>query len=165
MRATRLFADWCASGERRRLSVDSAIAREVAWRSRALDRFFCRLVRKSAVGSVFVSGRSLAAGAGQALGQFLPIDLTAKRREEATPLHSQAAAAGSADEPRVVGLWEPGIPGSRSRCACGDRVAPGSAGWEPEHYQIDVSIDPRKGTIEGSVVLELQGGRDGWAWR
>jgi hypothetical protein len=159
-RASALFDSWRASGERRRLSVDAAIVRGVAGDPGA-DSFFAGWFDSERLGR-FLYRVDPWQREQASLGQFVPIDLSAREEKKLRRyIHKQQRQQRLVNlEVEDLGTWNTWVEES---LRVGERTAPGSPGYEPSHYEIAATLDPRQGSIVGSVKVRLE--RDAMAGR
>ncbi len=159
-RAAARYEDWKASPERRTLGVETGILLD-ALGDPLYEAYFAGWFLGDDLGP-FLLQLDPAAEEQINLGQFVRVDVTPEEKQSLTRfLHRQQQRGRLVGlEVEDIGRWDSWV---QAPLASDDgRPLPGSAGFEPIHYALDVTVDPRAGHLAGlsRVTLRaLTGGR------
>jgi tetratricopeptide (TPR) repeat protein len=158
-RARARFASWRASPERRLLGVDAGILGDALGDPYA-EEYFAAWFRGDDLGD-FLLLVDPAAEEPLSLGQFVPLDVGEREKRRFSRVLSREQRRG-----RLIGLevddlgtWDTWV--SAARGVDGRKLG-GVAAFEPRHYRLDVTVDPRHGELTGRAEVELvaaSGGR------
>jgi len=151
-RAERIFETWLSGPERRILGVDWALLRDASG-DRLYDGFFAGWFRGEEVGTFHYLVEPDAPEQ-VTLGQFTPLDVTAKQEKKLKRQIHKSQRRG-----RLIGLdvaelgaWETWM--STTLTSNGD-PRPGFSPFDVEHYELEVSLDPRGEDGEGVARIDL----------
>ena len=148
------YAEWRESPERGTLGVDAGILLD-ALGDPVYEDYFAGWFLGDTLGS-FLLSMDPTAEEQISLGQFVRVDASPEERESLNQfLHRQQKRG------RLVGLeledlgrWDSWVL-SPLRAETG-APRPGSAGFEPIHYELDVTVDPRTGGLLSKSRITLQ---------
>jgi hypothetical protein len=151
-RAQERFRSWRASPERRYLGVDGALLGDAVG-DPVLERYFAAWFLGEELGEFLMLVDPTAPEQAN-LGQFVPLDATRseKRRVSRVLAREQRRGRLVGLEVEDLGLWDTWI---SSPLYEGGRPAPGLPAFEPRHYSLDVTVQPKSGELAGRAVLEL----------
>ena len=157
--ARELFDGWAKGAERRGLGADEAI-----WRAASGDRlvegYFAASFQSADVGQ-FILLLDPSETEQVMVGRFVPLSLDDRQkrlteralksyRKEGRLLNRRIEDLGDWDTWMKMPLRDPG-----------GRPAPGTAAFEPDHYDLDAKLDPKELSLEGKAVLRLKAVHDG----
>lgn len=151
-RAGDRFAKWKASPERRYLGVDGALLGD-ALGDPVYEQYFAAWFLGEELGE-FLMLVDPTADEQMNLGQFVALDATRKEKRRVSRFLTREQRRGRLVglEIEDLGLWDTWISASRT---VDGRPAPGLPAFEPRHYSLDVTVQPRSGELSGRAVLEL----------
>lgn len=151
-RARARYASWRTSPERRLLGVDAGILSDALGDPFAED-YFAAWFRCDDLGEVLLL-MDPTAEEPLSLGQFVPLDVGARERRRYSRLLTREQRRG-----RLIGLelddlgtWDTWISAARR---VDGRTLGGVPAYEPRHYRLDVTVDPRHGDLTGHAEIEL----------
>ena len=156
-RAKGRFEAWRDSPERQLLAVDAGLLND-ALGVPLYEDFFVAWMAGRELGD-FLLVNDPAAEEALNIGQFVPVDATTREKRRISRLLSREQRQGrfrgfDVDD---LGVWDTWL--SAARTAPGDGL--GGTGFEPRHYTLDVTLDPRSGGLEGHAAIELVARTDG----
>jgi hypothetical protein len=153
-RASEIYERWKGSAERRLLNVEGALFLDAIGEP-LMDGFFAAWFRSTRYKDFIYLVDPLEEEP-VTLGQFVPMDISEEdRREQRRELHAEQRRG------RLIGLrvedlgdWNTWLSGM-VRSADG-RLLEAPPVLEPEHYLLDVSIEPSERRISGSARIRLK---------
>lgn len=153
-RAAAILADWRESPERRALGVEQALLLD-ALGEPAYDAYFAGWFRGEELGE-FLYAVEPGTAEQVTLGQFEPLDLTAKqeRRLERQLHREQRRGRLIGLEMEDLGTFDTWL--SAPRAGPDGGPAPEASPFEPERYVLDVRLDGRKLELTGRARVELR---------
>ncbi len=159
-RAEARYAAWKDSPERRTLGVETGILLD-ALGDPLYEEYFAGWFLGERLGP-FLLQLDPAAEEQINLGQFVRVDATpAQKRSLSRFLHRQQQRGRLVGlEVEDLGRWDSWVQAALS--TAGGEPRPGSPGFEPGHYVIDVTVDPRTGGLASQSRVEMRavsGGR------
>lgn len=151
-RARERFASWKASPERRILGVDAGILRDALGEA-LYEQYFAAWFHGEELGE-FLLLVDPAAEEQLSLGQFVPLDATGREKRRMSRLLSREQRRGRlvGVEVEHLGTWDTWI---STPYRVDGRPAPGLPAFEPRHYVLDVTVQPRSGDLSGHAEVEL----------
>lgn len=157
--AVEAFDAWVSGPHRRGFGADAAILK-AALGDEAYQSYFAALMHTENLGDfqyVFDPSEQEQI----TLGQFVPAELDDREQHKVERSLRKAKRRGRSIQTRLadLGNWNTWIQTS-ARDANGD-AAPGSPGFEPERYTIDVELDPKEGRLAGKVRIDAAAYEDG----
>lgn len=153
-RAQEIYRNWHSGAERRLLNVDAALLQD-ALGDTLYQRYFAGRFHGTELGNLlfFIEPD---AREQVTLGQFVPLDLTAREKRKATAQLDRLQRRG-----RLLGLttedlgeWTTWL-STPLRSSAGQPV-PGLVGFEPERYILEVEIENRDLRLVGKARLQLK---------
>lgn len=152
--AAERFASWRAGPHRRQLGVESGLLLDTLG-DPLYGGFFAAWFKGAELGELLLAVDPDAEEQ-ITLGQFVPLEITAKQERKLDRLLHQEQRRGRwiGLETADLGSWDTWI-STPLRTTKGE-PRPGFPGFEPERYILDLAIDPRTGTLDGKATLELR---------
>lgn len=153
-RAQERYRKWKDSPERRTLGVETGILLD-ALGDPLFEDYFAGWFLGTDLGP-FLLQIDPAAEEQVNLGQFVRVDATPEERQSLSRfLHRQQKSGRLVGlEMEDIGRWDSWVL-TAQRTEDG-RPAPGSPGFEPRHYTLDVTVDPRSGRVTSRSRVELR---------
>ena len=153
-RAGERYAAWKDSPERRTLGVETGILLD-ALHDPLYEEYFAGWFMGRQLGP-FLLQMDPAAEEQINLGQFVRFDVTPEAEHSLSRfLHRQQQRGRLLGlEVEDLGRWDSWVKSS-IRAADGE-LRPGSPGFEPRHYQIDVTVDPRAGRLASRSRVNMR---------
>ena len=149
--AESVYADWVKGAVRRGFGSDSAQFRSLAG-DRLYDGFFLAWCSTEELGDFYY-----ALNPGEAeqvvLGQFVPVELDDREAHRLDKAIRRGQREGRYSRLRIddLGDWDTWI--STSLQDSSGAPLPGGAGFESEHYTLDVTVEPGEEKISGSATI------------
>ena len=151
-RANSLWASWRATSERRLLNIDGALLAD-AMKDSVAEGYFAGWLLGDELGR-FIYLVDPRQPEQVTLGRFERIDATEKEKRKASRLIHREQRKG-----RLIGLEVDDLgqfdTWLSASLRVGDEVRPGDPGFEPAHYQIDVTLTGRDLELDGETTLKL----------
>ncbi len=153
-RAGERYAAWKDSPERRTLGVETGMLLD-ALDDPLYEEYFAGWFLGERLGP-FLLQLDPAAEEQINLGQFVPFEVTPERRQSLSRfLHRQQQRGRLIGlEVENLGRWDSWLQAPLT--TAGGEPRPGSPGFEPHHYVIDVTVDPRTGGLASQSRVELE---------
>ena len=150
--ARATYGAWVSGTQRRGFGADAAILKAALGDS-AYRGYFAALMHSADLG-VFHYVHDPAEQEQVTLGQFVPFEIDDREKYEMERWIRRQQRRGRSLQTRIgdLGDWNTWLQTSR-RDPRGAPV-PGSAGFEPELYTIDVTLDPKQFAIAGKVAID-----------
>lgn len=151
-RAQERFASWRASPERRLLGVDAGILADALGDPFA-EEYFAAWFRGRELGD-FLLLVDPAAEEPLSLGQFVPYDVHGRHKRRFSRFLSREQRRGRfiGLEIADLGAWDTWISAARR---VDGRPLHGTPAFEPRHYRLGVTVQPRSGELAGRAEIEL----------
>lgn len=154
-RAKTRYETWKDSPARRQLNLEAGLLADALGDERA-DQLFAAAFSGGRLGDFLLSVDPLDEEPLQ-LGQFVPIETSDRNKRRLIRILDRQQRKG-----RMIGLeindlgsWDTWVSGGRPQGQqAGDQQT--TAPFEPHHYEIDVTIQPRSGKLEARAVLHLR---------
>lgn len=150
--ANEALVAWIASPERKGIGSDAAIFKS-AFGDAAYQGYFTAVCDSEELGRFFyIFDPSEIEQV--TLGQFVPFELDDRDRYRAEREIRRAQKRGRSMQARLedIGDWDTWVQSSQRD---GDRRLPGSAGFEPQRYILDATVDPADQRITGKAKIEM----------
>ncbi len=150
--AGQRFARWRKSPERALMGVDAGLLSD-ALGDPLYEDFFAASFRGEKLGE-FLLLIDPAAEEQIRMGQFVPFEATARQQRRISRFLGREQQRGRLTGLEVadLGVWDTWISAPRH---AGGRPVPGLPAFEPRHYTLDVTVQPRSEMLLGSAGIEL----------
>lgn len=150
--AQTAYESWVAGAQRRGFGADAAILRAILG-DRPYGRYFAALFESEDHGRfqyIFDPSEQEQL----ALGQFVPIELDDREKDKVEKTLRRQRREGRSLQTRLADLGDWNTWMQAMAHDAEGRPTPGASGFEPSHYTMDVTLDPKQEQLSGIVTID-----------